>query len=137
MKGPFSAAMGVAASGMRSQGVRLRVVSENIANANVPGYQRKLVSFESLAEAGEARRNDQTAEGVAVKEVFRDDSEGKLEYDPNHPLADAKGYVRLSNVNSLIEMTDMREANRAYQANLTSFDQARKLFMRTLDLIRN
>lgn len=129
--------MATAASGMRVQSDRMRVISENIANANSTAtgangqpYRRQVVTFaEAMDEATGART-------VEVKRVVRDQSDFRLQYNPGHPAANKDGYVQLPNVNSLIEMTDMREAQRAYEANLNVVDAARTMMARTLDLLR-
>lgn len=134
---PLSAAIKVSASGLGAERTRLRIVSENIANANstsnVPGgdpYQRKLVTFASQLD----RANN--ASEVEVQSITKDGSDFPIEYDPSNPAADEKGFVKLPNVNVLLEMADMREANRAYQANLQTFKQARELISMTIDLMR-
>ncbi|WP_223478956.1 flagellar basal body rod protein FlgC [Oricola indica] len=133
----LSSAIKVAASGLDAENVRLRVVSENIANAqstsNIPGgdpYQRKVVAF-----ASEVDRASNTAE-VSVSNVQRDLSDFQLEYDPAHPAANAEGFVKFPNVNLLVEMADMRDANRSYEANLQVLKQARDLISMTIDLMR-
>jgi flagellar basal-body rod protein FlgC len=128
MSDPFVSAMGVAASGMRAQGNRVRVVTENVANADTPGFRRKQVTFDEVA--GTAARE------VRIGRVFEDDAPLQRVHDPAHPLADAEGYVELSNVNPLIELADLQEAQRSYQASMAAFDQARALYQRTLDLLR-
>jgi flagellar basal-body rod protein FlgC len=128
MPDPFLSAMGTAASAMSAQGTRIRVVAENVANAQTPGYRRKQLTFEEVA-GGDARR-------VAVDRVFEDSAPLERVYDPSHPLADAAGYVELSNVNTLIELADLQEAQRSYEASLSAFDQARALYQRTLELLR-
>jgi flagellar basal-body rod protein FlgC len=128
MSDPFLTAMGVAVSGMRAQGTRVRVVTENVANADTPGFRRKQVTFEAIA--GEAAR------GVAIDRIAQDRSPLQRVHDPAHPQADAAGYVELSNVNPLIELADLQEAQRSYQASMAAFDQARALYQRTLDLLR-
>jgi flagellar basal-body rod protein FlgC len=122
--------MSASASGMRAQATRLRHVAENIANADTPGYQRKLVPFEALTNRG--------AEAGHVKtgKVQLDRSEASKIYDPAHPMADGDGYYSGSNVNSIIELADSREAQRGYEANLRMFDQARKMSTALLDLLR-
>src|SRR3546814_9706292 len=114
---PLQAVMEVGASGMRAQALRLRVVSENLANAastaTTPGgdpYRRQTVTFESVLARGTG------AEMVKVREVGRDMSPFRLSHDPSHPAANAEGYVKLPNVSSVIEMADMREASRSYEA---------------------
>ncbi len=130
--------MSVAASGLQAQGTRLRVISENLANANstseVPGgdpYRRKTVTF--AAELDKAIG----AEEVKVKKVGTDTAPFREIYEPSHPAADANGHVKLPNVNMLIELADMREAQRSYEANLQMIDQARSMLMRTIDLLRS
>lgn len=121
--------MDVAASGMRAQGTRLRHVSENLANADTPGYRRKMVPF-SVASG---------ADGVSRVETGRvqlDRSELRKIYDPSHPMADATGRYDGSNVNTLLEVADAREAQRSYEANLRMFDQARKMTSALLGLLQ-
>jgi flagellar basal-body rod protein FlgC len=127
----------ISAAGMRAQGQRLRVVAENLANADsvseVPGgdpYRRKTISFKNQLD------RELGLETVQVQKVGEDPSDFRLKYDPGNPAADAKGYVKLPNVNSLIEMTDMREAQRSYEANLRAIEVARNMLQRTIDLIR-
>jgi len=117
----------VAASGMRAQAVRLRHVAENIANADTPGYRRKTVPF---------RVHDADTGTVTTGPVRLDSSALSRIYDPAHPLADAEGYHDGSNVDSIVEMADSREAQRSYEANLRMFDQARKMSSALLDLLR-
>ncbi|MDX0563546.1 flagellar basal body rod protein FlgC [Sinorhizobium medicae] len=134
---PLTSALKVSASGLQAESTRLRIVSENIANArstgDAPGtdpYRRKTISF-----AAEVDR----ASGASLVEVERlgtDDSDFNVEFDPGKPAADEKGMVKLPNVNILIEMADMREANRAYEANLQTIKQARDLISQTIDLLR-
>lgn len=133
----LNSAIKISASGMRTQGTRLRVISENVANADSLGsvkgvdpYRRKTIVFENYVN----RKED--AEMVRVAKIGRDDSEFQLAYEPFHPLADEEGYVRRPNVNSLIEMMDMREAQRSYEANLSSIEMARSMLQRTVDLLR-
>jgi len=123
-------AMKAASAGMSSQSFRLRLVGENIANADTPGFQRKVVSFvnEFDRASGVAR--------VRPDQVTLDQSDARQSYEPGHPLADARGLVTFSNVNPLIELADAREAQRSYQANLSIFDQARRMHSGTLDLLR-
>ena len=127
----------ISAAGMRVQGQRLRVVAENLANADsvseVPGgdpYRRKTISFKNALD------RELGLETVQVSKVGHDQSDFRMKYDPGNPAADAKGYVKLPNVNSLIEMTDMREAQRSYEANLRAIEVARNMLQRTIDLIR-
>jgi flagellar basal-body rod protein FlgC len=127
----------ISAAGMRAQGQRLRVVAENIANADsvseVPGgdpYRRKTISFKNALD------RELGLETVQVGKVGVDPSDFRMKYDPGNPAADQKGYVKLPNVNSLIEMSDMREAQRSYEANLRAIEVARTMLQRTIDLIR-
>ena len=123
-------AMKVAAAGMGAQSFRLRIVGENIANTDTPGFQRKTVSF--------ANEFDRLAGVTRVKpdQVSLDRSDPREVYEPGHPMANERGLVTLSNVNPLIELADAREAQRSYQANLSIFDQARRMHSNTLDLLR-
>lgn len=118
------------ASGMRAQTERLRFVSENIANADTPGYRRKVTTFEDVVDSG--RKTGQVKTGP----VELDPSALERVYDPSHPLADAKGYYDGSNVDLVIEIADAREAQRSYEANLRMFDQARKMRSSLLELLR-
>jgi flagellar basal-body rod protein FlgC len=134
----LSTALKVAASGLTAQSERLRIVSENLANAQSTGqtpgsdpYRRKIISF-----AAELDRPS----GVATVEVAatgRDQGEFPIEFQPGNEAADEAGYVKMPNVNILVEMADMREANRSYQANLQVIKQARELISMTIDLMRN
>ena len=119
-----------ASSGMTAQSARLRVLAENIANADTPGYRRKLVSFESLVARGDEPR------AVAAGRVTLDQSPLEKIYDPAHPLADDGGYYDGSNVSMMIEIADAREAQRSYEANLRMFDQSRKMITALFDLLR-
>lgn len=123
-------AMRTAASGMGSQSFRLRLVGENVANADTAGYRRKTVDFTNSVE--------QTRQAVVVRpgQVRLDPSDPRRSLDPGHPLADEKGLVTLSNVNPLVEIADAREAQRSYQTNLSIFDQARDMQRDTLQLLR-
>ena len=138
MLDPLQASLKIAASGLEAQSTRLRVVSENLANAQSTGktpgadpYTRKTISFES--ELDEAMG----ANLVKVDGIERDRSPFRIEHDPGHPAADANGYVKLPNVNMLVEMADMREANRSYEANLQVIKQAREMISMTIDLLRS
>jgi flagellar basal-body rod protein FlgC len=134
----LTAALKVAASGLGAQSERLRVVSENLANAQSTGntsgadpYQRKTISF--------ASELDRTS-GVSLVEVSsidRDPSAFPMEFQPGNVAADENGYVKTPNVNVLIEMADMSEANRSYEANLQVIKQARDLISMTIDLMRS
>ncbi|WP_099863964.1 flagellar basal body rod protein FlgC [Pararhizobium haloflavum] len=137
MVDPLIASLKIAASGLDAQSTRLRVVSENLANAQstaeLPGgdpYRRKIVGF-----AAELDRLS-GASMVNVNSVEEDTSDFSLEYDPGNKAADENGMVKMPNVNVLIEMADMREANRSYEANLQTIRQARELVSMTIDLLR-
>jgi flagellar basal-body rod protein FlgC len=127
----------ISAAGMRAQGQRLRVVAENLANADSVAelaggdpYRRKTISFKNQLD------RELGMETVQVSKVGEDPSDFRMKYDPGNPAADGKGYVKLPNVNSLIEMSDMREAQRSYEANLRAIEVARTMLQRTIDLIR-
>jgi flagellar basal-body rod protein FlgC len=113
-----------AATGMDAQSMRLRLLSENIANADTPGFQRKITTFQ-LHE-----------DGVKLGPVRLDDRAGERVFDPGHPLADATGHYESSNVDLVLELADAREAQRSYEANLRIFDQARQMAQSLFDLIR-
>lgn len=130
--------LAISAAGMKVQGTRLRVIAENLANANStaasPGdlpYRRKLVLFEN------ALNRELGVHNVKVKKIDVDRSDFQRRYDPGHPSADREGYVLLPNVNSLVESMDMREAQRSYEANLNTIDATRQMIMRTVELLRN
>lgn len=119
-------ALSFSASGMEAQAARLRHVSENIANADTPGYRRKVVSFRAEVEGGT----------VSLGPIRLDRTELPKIYDANHPLADTTGHYDGSNVDLVIEIADAREAQRSYEANLRLFDQARQMTQSLFDLIR-
>lgn len=119
-------AMGLAASGMEAQATRLRHVSENISNADTPGYRRKVIGFEQAVADGR----------VAAGPVSLDQGALSRVYDPGNPLADETGHYDGSNVDLMIEMADAREAQRSYEANLKLFDQARQMTQSLFDLLR-
>jgi len=127
----------IALSGMKAQSERLRVISENLANvdstAQTPDgqpYRRKTVSFKSELDRATG------AKTVKVDKVRPDRSEFQRKYDPHHPAADKDGYVLTPNVNPLIEMMDMREAQRSYEANLTVISSSKQLLSRTIEMLR-
>ncbi|MDT8344391.1 MAG: flagellar basal body rod protein FlgC [Thermohalobaculum sp.] len=123
-------AMMSAASGMSAQSHRLRLIGENVANADTPGYHRKTVAFETEVDRGSQ------AALVRPGQVRLDPSAPRQVYEPGHPLADAQGMVSFSNVDPLIELADAREAQRSYEASLNIFDQARRMSGGILDLLR-
>jgi flagellar basal-body rod protein FlgC len=126
----FSSARSVSASGMQAQAQRLRHLSENISNADTPGYRRKLISFETAMGQGDRISK------VEVGRVRLDQSELAQIYDPTHPMADDAGQYSGSNVDLLLELADAREAQRSYEANLKMFDQARKMSSSLMQLLR-
>jgi flagellar basal-body rod protein FlgC len=120
----------MAASGMKAQASRLRLVSENMANVDTPGFRRKTASFKQEMGMGN--------EAGAVKQgpVRLDRTDLPKIFDPSHPMADGNGYYDGSNVNILVEIADAREAQRSYEANLKMFEQTRKMSSAVLDLLR-
>lgn len=126
----FDSSLAVSAAGMEAQAARLRLVSENVANADTPGYRRKIASFESRMDGGGGTAL------VAPGRVQLDRTEPTRIYDPGHPLADATGHYAGSNVDLVIEVADAREAQRSYEANLRMFDQTRQMAQSLLDLLR-
>lgn len=130
-------AMQMASEGMKAQGTRMKVISENMANAETTGknknelpYQRQLVTFKNVLDRTNKTRH------VKADEITKDKSDFILKYDPSHPAADSKGYVKMPNVNPLVEMMDMREAQRSYEANLGVIEMTRDMLMRTIDMLR-
>jgi len=126
----FLHSLAVSASAMKAQAGRLRHVSENIANADTPGYQRKTISFEEQMTRGVSTG------AVALGRVQLDQTTLSKIYDPGHPLADDTGYYDGSNVDLVVEIADAREAQRSYEANLKMFDQARQMSQSLLELLR-
>ena len=119
-------ALSAAASGMEAQSMRLRHVSENIANADTPGYRRKTTSFEASMEDGRVTAGPVKLDRSALTDI----------YDPGHPLADETGHYQGSNVDLVIEIADAREAQRSYEANLKLFDQARQMTQSLFEMLR-
>jgi len=135
---PLISSLKVAATGLGAQSERLRVVSENLANAqstgNFPGadpYQRKTITFTAELDRLTGARM------VEVSAISGDKTAFPTEFQPGHEAADELGYVKMPNVNVLVEMADMREANRSYEANLQAIKQARELISMTIDLLRS
>ncbi|MEM9635194.1 MAG: flagellar basal body rod protein FlgC [Pseudomonadota bacterium] len=127
----------VSASGLKAQNGRMRVIAENIANANSTGrtpdeepYRRKIPTFENHFD------KEIGADVVELGKIAEDKSPFETTYMPGHPAADENGYVMLPNVNTLIETTDMREAQRSYEANLNVIESTRRMLQRTIDILR-
>ncbi|MDP2086189.1 MAG: flagellar basal body rod protein FlgC [Gemmobacter sp.] len=133
----LSAIRKIASSGIRAQGERMRVISENIANADATGrtpgadpYRRKTISFSEMVER---------ESGVALVRADppgRDMSAFPVRFDPSHPAADAQGFVKTPNVSAIIEMANMREAQRSYEANMNMFETGRKMRSLMLDMLK-
>lgn len=132
----ISATLMAAASGLRAQTVRMRIAAENIANAESTGTTPGGDPFRRRIPIMQAETLADGVKGVLVTGAQEDQSDFRLSYNPGHPAADANGYVKMPNVSSLTEMMDMREASRAYEANLNMVDAARQMTSRTLDLLR-
>jgi flagellar basal-body rod protein FlgC len=135
---PLQASLRIAASGLQAQSTRLRIVSENIANAQSTGpsagsapYARKTVSFESALDRATGTNL------VEVKAIGVDRTPFKLERDPGNPAADAQGMVKMPNVDVLVELADMREANRSYEANLQVAKQTADMLNQTVALMKD
>jgi flagellar basal-body rod protein FlgC len=132
----FSKSMAVVAAGMRAQSERMKIIAENIANANstaqTPGgdpYRRKIATVTSDFD------RELGANLVKAGKPITDNSDFRTRYDPGNPNADAKGYVKLPNVDALVEIMDMREAQRSYEADLTAMDATKSMLARTVDLL--
>lgn len=133
----LDASLGVSASGLRAQSLRMRVIAENLANQDsvaptVGGspYRRRVASFSAAVDRATG------AVGVKVNSVETDKSNFVRVYQPGHPVADAQGYVLKPNVSGLIETADMKAAQRSYEANLNAIEAAKNLTMRTIDLLK-
>ena len=134
---PLQSIARIAASGMTAQTARLRVISENVANADSTGatpgddpFRRKTISFSEMVD------RDSGATLVEVDRIGRDQSDFRLDYDPSHPAADETGYVKRPNVDPNIEMANMREASRNYEANMNMFEAGRRMRGQMLDLLK-
>ena len=130
-------ALSISARGMNVQTTRLRVIAENLANQDTTGtspgtqpYRRKTVTFANAVDKSVG------AETVRVKKVGRDMGELPLRFDPGHPAADERGYVRVPNVNSFVEVMDLKEAQRSYSANLNVLQVSRGMISRTIEMLR-
>ncbi len=137
MAGNLSVSADIAVSGMKAQSERLRIISENMANADSIGirpgedpYRRQVVTFKDYID------KETGAKMVKVDKVVPDESQFPLKYDPNHTAANAEGYVAMPNVNPLIEMMDLKEAQRSYDANLSMMQTARDMNSKVLDLLK-
>lgn len=138
MNGDILNALAISANGMRVQGTRIRVISENIANSSTTGqtpgadpYRRQTISFTNELD------RDMGFRMVEVNDIGVDnESPFGLNFDPSHPAADENGYVKTPNVNMILEMMDAREAQRSYEANLGLIEQTRSMIARTADLLR-
>ena len=133
----FLKSIAIAASGLRAQAGRMRVISENIANADSTAldprsdpYRRKIPTFRAEIDRALGARV------VDLGHVAADQSAFRTKYQPGHPAADANGNVKYPNVNSLLEMTDMRDAQRSYEANVNVISATRRMIQRTLDILR-
>ncbi len=134
----FLKSIAIAASGLRAQAGRMRIISENIANADSTApasgaepYRRKLVTFKSeIDRALDARL-------VALGGIKTDSSDFRLKHEPGHPFADQNGNVKYPNVNSLVEMTDLREAQRSYEANINVIGASRRMIQRTIEILKS
>ncbi|MBB05305.1 flagellar basal body rod protein FlgC [Pseudooceanicola sp.] len=134
---PLKSILQISASGMLAQGERLKVVSENVANASSTGmspgedpYRRKTITFEELVD------RDSGVSSVGVSSIDRDDTDFSLRFEPSHPAADDKGFIKVSNVSPILEMANMREASRSYEANMNMFEAARKMRTQILDMLK-
>ena len=134
----FIKSIAIAASGLRAQAGRMRIISQNIANvdstAQRPGgdpYRRKIPTFTSELD----RSLD--AQVVKLGHVATDNSDFLVRHEPGNPAADANGDVKYPNVNALVEMTDLRDAQRSYEANLDVVTATRRMFQRTLDILKS
>ncbi len=127
---------GMASSALGAQATRIRTISENLANAdtaygqNDEPYRRRTTVFKSALDRADGIHK------VSVREIAQDQSEPQLRYEPNHPLADSKGYVRYPDISSILEMADLRDAERSYKANMQIVESAKRLLRTTLDVIR-
>ncbi|MGA2815262.1 MAG: flagellar basal body rod protein FlgC [Xanthobacteraceae bacterium] len=133
----FIKSIAIAATGMRAQAGRMRIISENIANADstatAPGgdpYRRRIVTFRSELD------RELSAHVVGLGRVATDSSDFRVRHEPDNPVADSKGDVKYPNVNSLVEMTDLRDAQRSYEANLNVITATRRMLQRTLDILK-
>jgi flagellar basal-body rod protein FlgC len=127
----------ISASGLKAQGTRLRIIAENLANADSTSksaggdpYRRKVVTFRNVLD------RELGVDMVETNKPATDKTPFETRYDPSNPGADAKGYVKLPNVNTLIELADMREAERSYEANLKAIEASRTMLQKAIDILR-
>ncbi len=130
-------ALGISSTGMQAQTVRLRVIAENLANQDTTGsapgadpYRRKTVSFQTKMDAALG------TDTVRVKQIGRDKADFTVRFDPANPAANPEGYVKLPNVNSFVEIMDMRDAERSYSANLSVMQATRGMLTRTIEMLK-
>jgi flagellar basal-body rod protein FlgC len=135
--GDFLSSLKIAATGLHAQSARMRVIAENIANADSAGktpgedpYRRRIPTFKAVMD------DEAGGKVVQIGRLAYDMSDFQSRYEPGHPAADEKGYVRYPNVNSLIETMDMREAQRTYEANLNVVTVTRQMLGSTIDILR-
>ncbi len=134
----MSAALKIAAAGMRAQSSRMRIIAENVANAGSTAtgpdgqpYRRKIPVFTEELDRATGTHT------VRMSKALPDPSDFRSVYDPGHPAADAKGFVKYPNVNSMVELMDMREAQRSFEANISVIENSRAMLSRTLELLRS
>ena len=137
MPNDLASALAISASGMKAQGTRLKIVAQNIANASSTAdktggdpYRRKVITFANVLDKELGTRL------VEIKSLKEDTSEFRLKYDPNHPASNKEGFVEMPNVNALVEMMDMREAQRSYEANLNMIEASKNMLSKTIGLLR-
>ena len=137
MPNDLASALAISASGMKAQGTRLKIVAQNIANASSTAdktggdpYRRKVITFANVLDKELGTRL------VEIKSLKEDTSEFRLKYDPNHPASNKEGFVEMPNVNALVEMMDMREAQRSYEANLNMIEASKNMMSKTIGLLR-
>ena len=136
IKSPSEAAANVAASALRAQQQRMRIIAENIANADSTSATPGGDPYRKQTPVFQPKMLDGGAKGVAMTRVNQDQSPFRQAYEPSNPAADAQGYVKMPNVEPLVESLDMREAQRAYEANISVIETARSMDSSTLDLIK-
>ena len=134
----MSSALQIAAAGMRAQSARMRIIAENVANADSTAkgpdgqpYRRKIPVFSEELD----RANGTPL--VHMRKTERDHSDYRMVFDPGHPAANAQGYVKYPNVNTLVELMDMRQAQRSFEANISVIENSRAMLARTLELLRS